>query len=122
MMPPPCLAIGMKYRCIADVPNDKSFEPAGKKVPDYWDSSKKLLADPSKFLESLLTFDKDNIPQATIAKVEPYIGMEEFTPEAVSKVSKACTSICMWARAMFMYHNVSLSVSAAYGLIRLFCR
>lgn len=36
--------------------------------------------------------------------------MEEFTPEAVSKVSKACTSICMWARAMYTYHNVSVSV------------
>lgn len=84
---------------------------AGKKVPDYWDASKKLLNDPSKFLDSLLTYDKDNIPDATIQKVEPYIAMEEFTPAAVSKVSKACTSICMWARAMYMYHNVALSVS-----------
>lgn len=37
--------------------------------------------------------------------------MEEFTPEAVSKVSKACTSICMWARAMYVYHNVALQVA-----------
>lgn len=36
---------------------------AGKKVPDFWDAAKKLLADPTKFLESLLTFDKDNIPE-----------------------------------------------------------
>lgn len=36
--------------------------------------------------------------------------MEEFTPEAVSKVSKACTSICMWVRAMYVYHNVALQV------------
>ncbi len=38
--------------------------------------------------------------------------MEEFTPEAVSKVSKACTSICMWVRAMYVYHNVALQVSS----------
>lgn len=37
--------------------------------------------------------------------------MEAFTPEAVSKVSKACTSICMWVRAMHLYHNVALGVS-----------
>ena len=42
--------------------------PAGKKVPDYWDASKRLLADPSRFLESLLTFDKDNIPDSVIKK------------------------------------------------------
>ncbi len=36
--------------------------------------------------------------------------MEEFAPEAVSKVSKACTSICMWVRAMYVYHNVALQV------------
>lgn len=42
---------------------------AGKKVPDYWDASKKLLADPTRFLENLLTYDKDNIPDATIKKV-----------------------------------------------------
>ena len=38
-------------------------------MPDYWDASKKLLADPTRFLESLLTYDKDNIPDATIKKV-----------------------------------------------------
>jgi dynein heavy chain len=41
--------------------------------------------------------------------------MEEFTPEAVAKVSKACTSICMWVRAMHLYHTVSLSVSLEPG-------
>jgi len=36
--------------------------------------------------------------------------MDEFTPDAVAKVSKACTSICMWVRAMYVYHNVALQV------------
>lgn len=83
----------------------------GKKLPDYWDSSKKLLNDANKFLDNLLTFERDNIPDAIIKKIESYIAMEEFTPEAVAKVSKACTSICMWVRAMHLYHTVSLSVS-----------
>lgn len=85
---------------------------AGKKIADYWESSKKLLNDANKFLDSLLTFEKDNIPDSVIKKIEPYMAMEEFTPEAVAKVSKACTSICMWVRAMHLYHTVSLSVSA----------
>jgi hypothetical protein len=51
--------------------------------------------------------------QAVIKRIDPYIAMESFTPEAVAKVSKACTSICMWVRAMHVYHNVSLGVSVA---------
>jgi hypothetical protein len=84
-------------------------------VPDYWESSKRLLSDATKFLDSLLNFSKDNIPEPIIKRIEPYIAMEEFTPEAVSKVSKACTSICMWVRAMPAHHMVSLGVS---GLMR----
>jgi hypothetical protein len=42
----------------------------GKKVDDYWDSAKKqLLADAKQFMESLVHFDKDNIPLHIIKKV-----------------------------------------------------
>ncbi len=119
-------------------------------MADYWEPSKKLLADPSKFLDSLMTFDRDNIRSAVIItsccpaaagrgapalpalpatqrvrtaapqrlassrlpafsaspppsesvikRIEPYMAMDSFTPDAISKVSKACTSICMWVR------------------------
>lgn len=87
---------------------------AGKKIEDYWEPSKKLLSDANKFLDSLLNFEKDSIPDAIIKKIEPVIADESFTPEQVAKVSKACTSICMWVRAMHMYHTVSLSVSAEW--------
>ena len=56
------------------------FDYPGKKVPDYWDTAKKLLNDPSKFLDSLMTYDKDNIKESVIQKVEPYIQMDDFTP------------------------------------------
>jgi dynein heavy chain, axonemal len=36
--------------------------------------------------------------------------MEEFHPDQVAKVSKACKSICQWVRAMYVYHNVALQV------------
>ena len=62
----------------------------GKKVPNYWDAAKRLLADPSKFLDSLITFDKDNIKDAIIQRIQPYIDMEEFTPEAVARVHATC--------------------------------
>lgn len=73
-------------------------------------ASIKLIADPTAYLDSLMTYDKDNIPDDVVKKIAPYIDREDFTPEAISKVSKACTSICMWSRAMYTYHEVSVQV------------
>lgn len=39
-------------------------------IDDYWESSKKMLAD-ADFLKSLKEYDKDNIPPAVIVKVRP---------------------------------------------------
>ncbi|KAG2439747.1 hypothetical protein HYH02_010624 [Chlamydomonas schloesseri] len=112
--PPAGVRTVMDATCIMfDEKAKMKDDPAnvGKKVPDYWEPAKKLLNDPTKFLESLFSYDKDNIPDHVIKKIEPYIQREDFTPEAISKVSKACTSICMWVRAMYVYHNVALSVA-----------
>ncbi|GMH32802.1 hypothetical protein BSKO_00636 [Bryopsis sp. KO-2023] len=100
-----CIMFDEKPKMIPD-PNKM-----GKKMADYWDAAKKLLNDPSKFLDSLMTYDKDNIKDSVIQKVEPYIQNEDFTTENVQRVSKACTSICMWVRAMYVYHNVALQVA-----------
>lgn len=54
---------------------------------------------------------KENIPDAVISKIQPYIDNEDFTPQAISKVSKACTSICQWVRAMHKYYFVSKAVA-----------
>ena len=40
------------------------------KVDDYWEPAKKqLLADAKGFMDSLVKFDKDNIPDRIIKKV-----------------------------------------------------
>lgn len=84
--PPAGVKLVMEATCIMFDQQPKMIADAskmGKKVPDYWEPAKKLLNDPSKFLESLMVYDKDNIEAHVIAKIEPYIVMEEFTPEAV---------------------------------------
>ena len=53
---------------------------------------------------------KDNIPDKVIDKIQPYMENEGFEPAAIAKSSKACTSICMWVRAMHKYHFVAKGV------------
>ncbi|CAF0752073.1 unnamed protein product [Brachionus calyciflorus] len=76
--------------------------------PD-WAQSKALLGD-ANFLKNLLAFDKDNIPEARIKKLKPYIDNPKFIPEEVAKVSKACRSLCLWVRAIDVYAKVAKEV------------
>ncbi|KAM4652007.1 dynein axonemal heavy chain 1 [Discoglossus pictus] len=98
-----CIMKGIKPKKIA---GDKP----GSKIDDYWEPGKGLLQEPGKFLEGLFKFDKENIPDAVIKSIQPYIDNEEFQPAAIARVSKACTSICQWVRAMHKYHFVARGV------------
>lgn len=49
------------------------FTPSPSKVDDFWEPAKKqLLADAKGFMDSLVKFDKDNIPDRIIKKVRGY--------------------------------------------------
>ena len=89
----------------------KDPEGGTKKVNDYFTPAKQtLFKDAKAFLQRLITFDKDNIPEEIIVKIDPYIVNPAFTPAEVKKASKACTAICMWCRAMHKYHHVAKAV------------
>ncbi|KAK6626143.1 hypothetical protein RUM43_006448 [Polyplax serrata] len=83
----------------------------GTKVNDYWEPGKKMMADPGQFLVSLLNFDKDSITEDMIQKLEPYINDPNFQPAKIIKVSKACTSLCMWVHAMYKFYFINLVVA-----------
>ncbi|XP_071059360.1 dynein axonemal heavy chain 1-like [Pseudochaenichthys georgianus] len=110
--PPQGVKLVMEAVCIMKgiKPKRVPGEKPGTKVDDYWEVGKGQLQDPGKFLESLFNFDKENIPESVISLVQPYIDNEEFQPANIAKVSKACTSICQWVRAMHIYHFVSRGV------------
>lgn len=110
--PPAGVKLVMETVCIMmKVPPVKKADDSGKKFDDYWEPSKKtLLADPTKFLESLFSYDKDAIEDMIIKKIDPYIQNPDFTPERIAKVSKACTSICLWVCAMYKYYHVARMV------------
>ncbi|TYZ63897.1 hypothetical protein PybrP1_001177 [[Pythium] brassicae (nom. inval.)] len=112
--PPSGVKLTMEVVCIlfGQKPVSKPDpDRPGKKLNDYWEVAQKVvLSNANKFMESLLTFDKDNIPDAIVTKVAPYMEDPSFTPDQIEKSSKACTAICMWARAMYTYHFVARAV------------
>ncbi len=80
-------------------------------IEDFWGPSKKLLGD-MKFLESLKTFNKDNIPPANIKKIrEKFVDNPDFQPSVIKSVSSACEGLCRWVRAMEVYERVAKVVA-----------
>ena len=82
-----------------------------------WKTAKTVMGD-SQFLPSLQKYDKDNIPQALLKKLQKYINNPDFVPEKVEKVSKACRSMCMWVRAMDVYSRVVREVEPKKAKLR----
>lgn len=81
--------------------------PLAPPVPDYWSTAQMyLLKQPKLLLETLKKYDRNNIPDAVIEKIKPYIAREDFSVKKVETASFACRAICMWVHAMY---NVSYS-------------
>uniref|UniRef100_A0A8C3XBZ8 Dynein axonemal heavy chain 1 n=1 Tax=Cyanoderma ruficeps TaxID=181631 RepID=A0A8C3XBZ8_9PASS len=118
--PPLGVKIVIEAVCImhGKKPKKVAGEKIGTKVDDYWEPGKALLQDPVQFLNSLYDYDKDNIPDSVIKAIQPYIDNDEFQPAAIAKVSKACTSICQWVRAMHKYHFVAKVVEPKRQALR----
>jgi len=100
------IMFGVKSVKIPDPDNPQ------KKIDDYWGPSSKMLNDlgPDKFKQALIDFDKDNIPESIIKQIDPICDQDDFTPEAIAKVSVACEAMCMWSQAMRTYYYVAKEV------------
>ena len=64
------------------------------KKPD-WPTAKKVLGD-SQFLQNLKTYDKDNIPEPTIKKLQKYINDENM--QVSDSVLKLTLNLIWWRR------------------------
>ncbi|KAM3623278.1 uncharacterized protein V6R79_009492 [Siganus canaliculatus] len=78
--------------------------------PD-WPSAKQLLEDAS-FLSQLTDYNKDNIEPQILLQLQKYIDNNNFLPEKIEEVSKACSAMCMWVRAMELYSRVLKDVDS----------
>ena len=111
--PPFGVKLAMETVCIMrQIPPTKKTDPSTqKKVEDYWEPSLKLLADP-KFLDTLRSYDKDNIPPSVMKQIRAkYIDDPEFLPEKIKNASSAAEGLCKWVRAMEVYDRVAKIVA-----------
>ncbi|KAK0675118.1 DYH3 protein, partial [Pygoscelis papua] len=125
--PPAPVKLVMESICVMKgTKPERKPDPSGsgKMLEDYWGPSRKILGD-LKFLESLKTYDKDNIPPTIMKRIrERFIDHPDFQPAVIKNVSSACEGLCKWVRAMEVYDRVAKVVApkrerlrAAEGLL-----
>ncbi|XP_076648121.1 dynein heavy chain at 36C [Halictus rubicundus] len=109
--PPAGVRLVMEAVCILkDVKPEKVQTPEGP-MEDYWKASMRILSD-MKFLENLLLFDKDNIPERIMTKIRTTILTNpNFDPERIRQVSTACEGLCRWVFALSEYDKVAKVVA-----------
>lgn len=111
--PPIGVRIVMEAVCILkDIKPERIANPSGVgMIEDYWGPSKRMLSD-IKFLDSLLNFDKDNIPPPVMKKLhERILTNEAFDPEKIKLASTACEGLCRWVIALSKYDVVAKVVA-----------
>lgn len=106
--PPQAVKFVLEAVCVMKaIKPERKLDPAsGKQVDDFWGPSLKMLGD-MKFLESLMTYDKNNIAPPIIKRIrEKFIPDPGFEPLSIRSVSTACEGLCRWVRAMDSYDKV----------------
>lgn len=60
------------------------------------------------FLQALVNFDKEHIPEATVRCVrEEHLSDPEFNPEFVRQKSSAAAGLCAWVINIVRFHEVN---------------
>ncbi len=75
-----------------------------------WKTSKLMMSKVDQFLDSLITFDKENIQDANLKAVSPYIDDTEFDPDLVRTKSFAAAGLCSWVINIVMFYRVFCDV------------
>nr|XP_043887070.1 dynein axonemal heavy chain 11 [Solea senegalensis] len=85
--------------------------PQGRIPKDRsWKASKMVMSKVDDFLQALVNFDKEHIPEATVRCVrDDYLSDPEFNPEFVRQKSSAAAGLCAWVINIMRFHEIFVS-------------
>eukprot|EP00105_Crassostrea_gigas_P044993 XP_019929141.1 PREDICTED: dynein beta chain, ciliary isoform X4 [Crassostrea gigas] len=73
--------------------------------------AKRQMANLERFIEELMSFDDNQLPESTLLLVEPYLKKPSFDPEALERKTSnsACGALCKWVIGVVRYHRMMIS-------------
>ncbi|KAG9277586.1 dynein heavy chain 11, axonemal-like [Astyanax mexicanus] len=86
--------------------------PGGRIPKDRsWKTAKVIMSKVDDFLQALVNFDKEHIPDATVRVLrEEYLSDPDFNPEFVRLKSSAAAGLCAWVINIIHFHEVTCEV------------
>lgn len=74
--------------------------------------AKRQMANIERFIEELMSFDDQQLPEATLALVEPYLKKPTFEPDTLERKTSnsACGSLCKWVRGVVRSVNSDIYI------------
>ncbi|XP_072311900.1 dynein axonemal heavy chain 9 [Eucyclogobius newberryi] len=85
--------------------------PNGKVPKDRsWKAAKVMMAKVDAFLDSLINFNKENIHEACLKSIQPYLQDNEFQPDLVASKSQAAAGLCSWVLNIVKFYQVFCEV------------
>lgn len=85
--------------------------PNGKIPKDRsWKAAKIMMAKVDSFLDSLITYNKENVHAEIIKAIQPYLADVEFEPEFIRQKSGAAAGLCAWVINIIRFYEVYCDV------------
>ena len=75
-----------------------------------WKAAKGMMNKVDVFLQDLINYDKENISDAALKAVQPFLDDPEFDPEIVVKKSSAAAGLCSWVINIVTFYRVFCDV------------
>ena len=75
-----------------------------------WQHSKKMLANPNKFLDMVKGYDYDRVSAATFKKLKKYATDPNETFDAIVRKSMAAGCLYKWVSALYNYCEVKFEI------------
>ncbi|CBY35491.1 unnamed protein product [Oikopleura dioica] len=86
--------------------------PGGKVPKDRsWKAAKSTsMANVAQFLDALVNYDKENIPDTCLKAIQPYLDDPDFNPEFIKAKSSAGAGLCSWVVNIVSFYRIFCDV------------
>ena len=86
--------------------------PGGKVPKDRsWKAAKSTtMANVGQFLDALVNYDKENIPETCLKAIQPYLDDPDFNPEFIKAKSSAGAGLCSWVINIVSFYRIFCDV------------
>jgi dynein heavy chain len=75
-----------------------------------WKAGKGMMGKVDEFLNELINYQKENIPQQIQKEVQPYLDDPDFNAEFIKSKSSAAAGLCSWVRNIMAFYVVFCEV------------